>query len=103
MNDIGLYCQIVVNEIGWKSIVGIDAAHFGGGKHDGIGTILLKPELDTDLVAQIDNLTIRFEDLVAPIREIAGDGGPDHSRVTRDPNSFEACSGHPLDRSLLEE
>ena len=46
VNDIGLDRQIVVDEIGGKHVIGVDAADLGGGKHNGIGAILLQPNLD---------------------------------------------------------
>ena len=65
MNDIGLDCQIVVNEIGGEGVVGIDAADLGGGKDDGVRTILLEPDFDANLIAQIDDATVGLEHLVA--------------------------------------
>ena len=32
MNDIGLHHQVVLNEVNWKVVVGINATNYGGGQ-----------------------------------------------------------------------
>jgi hypothetical protein len=96
MNDICLDCQVVVNEIGGEGIIGINPADLGGGKDDSIRTILLQPDFDTHLMAQIDDAPVCLEDLVPTIGEISGDGGSDHAFVTRYPNSSAAHSEGPI-------
>ena len=56
VNDIGLNCQIVIDEIRRIGIIGINATDLGSGKYDCFGAVLLQPHLDGKLIPQIDDL-----------------------------------------------
>src|SRR5580704_11153623 len=48
--------------------------------------ILPQPSLDTGLIAQIDSLTISFENFVPAFGKAAGDCRSDHALVASDPD-----------------
>jgi hypothetical protein len=64
VNDIGLNCQIVIDEIRRKGIIGINATDLGSGKYDCFGAILLQPHLDGKLIPQIDDLAAGLHHVV---------------------------------------
>ena len=87
MDDVGLDRQIVVNEIGGEGVVGVNAADLGGGEDDGVGPVLLQPNFDGDLIAQIDDGAVDFQHLIAATLQIPRDRRSHHALMARDPNS----------------
>jgi hypothetical protein len=66
MDDIRLDREIVINKIGRVTVIGENAADFRRGEQDRVGTILLEPNLNGDLIAKIDDRSIRLDDFVTP-------------------------------------
>src|SRR6185437_11279329 len=86
MDDIGFNCQIVINEISRICVVGIDAAHLRRGEDDSIGTILFEPDLNANLIAQINNAAIGLEHIITPEFEAPGNGRTYHTFMAGNPN-----------------
>src|SRR5215475_3784657 len=53
MDDIGFNEQIVIEKVGWKSIVGVHAAYAAGSQKDDPRTLRCHPLLDLGLASQI--------------------------------------------------
>lgn len=51
MNDVGLDREIVIDKVGWKRFVGVDAADLCRSKDQGIRLILRHPGVNGMLIA----------------------------------------------------
>jgi hypothetical protein len=90
VNDVGLDGEIIIDEIGRISVIGVDAADFRRGEDDRIRAILLQPDFHGDLITEVDHGTVHFEDGLSSRLEMPGHGGADHAFMSGDPNSARA-------------
>ena len=64
VDDVGFDRKIVVNEVRRESVIGQNPSHLRGGEDDGVWAILLQPDLDGDLIAQIDHRAVGLDHLI---------------------------------------
>jgi len=77
MDDVGLDRQIVVNEIGGLRVVRVYAPYLGRREYDCVGTVLLEPNLNRDLIAQVQHRAIGLERFVPGSLQKPDDCGTD--------------------------
>ena len=95
MHHRGVDHHVVVEELGRAGGVGHDAADGPGDEEHVVGTIRLEPVVDRRLVAEVELVAGRGEDVrVARGREAAEDGRTDQPSVTGDEDP--RVGGHRL-------
>jgi hypothetical protein len=53
VNDVGLHYQVVVDELSWVSVVGVDTTHPGCRQINLIGFFFFKESLNGRLICQV--------------------------------------------------
>jgi hypothetical protein len=93
MDDIGLDEQVVVEKVGWKRIVGVDAAHAAGSEKDDPRPMRRHPLFDMGLAAEVDRLSAWIEQQLTGLApEPAHHGASDHAMLTGDPDELICVS-----------
>ena len=83
VDDIGLYHQVVVEELRSKCVVGVYTTHFGGREEHVIGFFLAEEMGYCCLIAQVEFAAASENELVVPpFFEGTHQCGADHSVVT---------------------
>jgi hypothetical protein len=85
VDDVGFDHQVLVDELGWVGVVGVDAADLGSGEKDLIGLFRFEEGAHGSLVREVELSVRAGDDVGLPLAlQHAGDGGADHATVAGD-------------------
>lgn len=89
VNGVRGHRQVVVDELGWVGVVGVDATDFGCRKNYDFGAMRRKERLDIGLPAQVDGRPVRGQDLGnSHVLQSSYDRAAHHAAMARHINSF---------------
>ena len=87
MDDVRFDEQIVIEEVGWKSIVGVDASHAPGRQNDDPRTVRRDPVFDLGLASEIHHRAAWIAQQSARFAlKPAHHGAAHHTMLTGDPD-----------------
>ena len=87
VDDISLHHQVLIYEFGWVDVVGMNAAHFGGGQVNLVGLFFSKERVDGGLVCQVQLDMGAGDDAFGRLAlgsQLAHDGRAHHAPVASD-------------------
>ena len=86
--DIGFDLQVLQQEIDRIVIVGLDAAHLGGGHDNGIGPGILHPFVHRVLIGEVHNIAPCGDHLAVFRCQTAHNSTAHHAAMARDPDTL---------------
>jgi hypothetical protein len=89
MDNVGFDEQILVEKVGWQSIVGVYAAYAASGQENDLRAMRSHPTLDFGLAAKIQRSSARIKQQVTRFAsKPPHDSAPDHAVLTSDPDKL---------------
>ena len=90
LDHVRLDHQVVVDELGWPGVVGIDAADPSGGQEHRLWPHIAHPALELLGAAQVDGITRSGHDLAALALQAAHDGAAYEAAMAGNPDALIA-------------
>ena len=84
VDDVGLHHQVLVDEFGRVGVVGVDAAHLGGGQVDLVGLLRREEGAHGSLVGKVQFRMGAGDDALGRValgQQLAHDGRADHAAM----------------------
>lgn len=97
LDYVGLNHQVLVDEVGWVGVVGVDAAHQGGGQVHLIWPFQVEKPLHGGLIGQVKLSVGSGDDLgwrCALGQQVPHDGGTHHAAVAGDVDLLLGVQSH---------